>query len=231
VSQRSSARSPGHLYKTAPGSPRTGQIQLLLGAGGGGVPICTNRRGLHDLQPAPEPFRPMERPRGRKDIRHRPRLAQMAGVRPNERALVQCRALRPVHSRTYCPRRGSEPFARGRDAVASLLAACREQTKPVHPRDLGVIGSDHLLEDCLVVGGAKESFRYRKRLGVTSGEMPYAIEAAFAYCPEANNRLLVAGVNFSVGLRNRMRSASERKGKPRGNTNATTVWHRPRRYR
>jgi hypothetical protein len=56
----------------------------LLGAGGGGVPICTNRRGLHDLQPAPEPFRPVEQPRGRKDIRHRPRLAEMAGVRRHQ---------------------------------------------------------------------------------------------------------------------------------------------------
>ena len=36
-------------------------------------------------------------------------------------------------------------FARGGDAVARLLAACKKQTKPVDPKHLGVIGADHLL--------------------------------------------------------------------------------------
>jgi DNA topoisomerase VI subunit B len=93
-------------------------------------------------------------------------------------------------------------FGRDDDAIALLLAQCQQQTKPVAPKDLGVIGSDHFLADCCAVGAAEESFKYKKRLGETASGLPYAIEVAFAYRPEATSRLLVTGVNFSVGIRN-----------------------------
>ena len=93
-------------------------------------------------------------------------------------------------------------FGDGAGAIIRLLAACKRQTKRVNPSDLGVIGADHVLADCSAVGAAKESFNYNKRLGMTSGGLPYVIEAAFAYCSEANGRSLTTGVNFSVGIRN-----------------------------
>jgi DNA topoisomerase VI subunit B len=93
-------------------------------------------------------------------------------------------------------------FGGGGNDVSRLLTACKKQTKAVNPKDLGVIGADHLLADCCAVGGAPESFKYKKRLGVTSSGLPYAIEVAFAYCPEAGGRSLTTGVNFSVGIRN-----------------------------
>jgi hypothetical protein len=97
-------------------------------------------------------------------------------------------------------------FTRGVDSVTRLLAACKGQTEPVDPKHLGVIGSYHLLRYCVAVGAAAESFKYRKRLGMTSGGLPYVIEAAFAYCPDADTcRIITTGVNFSVGIRNPFR--------------------------
>jgi hypothetical protein len=92
-------------------------------------------------------------------------------------------------------------FGNGETAVTRLLTVCRQQTKPVDLKDLGLIGADHLLRDCCAVGAAEESFKYRKLLRVTSDGLPYVIEAAFAYCPDAEIRRLVTGVNFSVGIR------------------------------
>ena len=91
-------------------------------------------------------------------------------------------------------------FDGGRDAVASLLASCQRHTKPVKPDDLGLIGADHLLHDCLAVGAAEASFKYRKCLGERRSGLPYAIEAAFAYRPDGDGRRVIAGVNFSVGI-------------------------------
>jgi DNA topoisomerase VI subunit B len=92
-------------------------------------------------------------------------------------------------------------FAGGRSAIASLLESCQRHTKPVKPEGLGVIGAEHLLADCSAVGAAAESFKYRKHLGTTRAGLPYAIEVAFAYCPdEAPRWRLVTGVNFSVGI-------------------------------
>jgi hypothetical protein len=52
------------------------------------------------------------------------------------------------------------------------------------------------------LGAEAESFKYKKHLGVTRNGLPYAIEAAFAYCPDEDWRQLVTGVNFSVGVGN-----------------------------
>jgi len=65
------------------------------------------------------------------------------------------------------------------------------------PDAMSLVDADHLLADCLTVGAAEESFKYKKRFGMTVGGLPYAIEAAFAYCPEGDRRTIVAGVNFS----------------------------------
>lgn len=92
-------------------------------------------------------------------------------------------------------------FAGGRSAITSLLDSCQKHTKPVKSEDLGLIGSDHMLADCSALGAGKESFKYHKHLGTRSDGLPYAIEMAFAYCPDGpNERRLITGVNFSVGI-------------------------------
>jgi hypothetical protein len=93
-------------------------------------------------------------------------------------------------------------FGGGRGAIAGLLNSCKRHSKSVKPEDLGLIGADHLLEDCCKLGAARESFRYRKHLNTTAEGVPYAIEVAFAYCPERNLRQAIAGVNFSVAIDN-----------------------------
>jgi hypothetical protein len=91
-------------------------------------------------------------------------------------------------------------FAGGRGAIAGLLAMCQRHTKPVKPEDLGLIGADHLMENCSAAGAAVESFKYRKHLGTTRAGLPYVIETAFAYCPGGAGRRLISGVNFSIGI-------------------------------
>jgi hypothetical protein len=96
-------------------------------------------------------------------------------------------------------------FGGGPPAISSLLSACQLHTKPVDPKDLGLIGADHLREDCLAIGGAEVSFKYRKQFGATPDGLPYAVEIAFAFCPDREVRRLITGVNFSVGIRNPFR--------------------------
>ena len=95
-----------------------------------------------------------------------------------------------------------EFFARGDAAVARLLDSCKRHTAPVKPQALGLIRADHLMADCGKLGGAEESFRYRKHLDTTNSGLPYAIEVAFAYCPEGSMRRVIAGVNFSIAINN-----------------------------
>jgi hypothetical protein len=83
----------------------------------------------------------------------------------------------------------------------------QEHSRPVKPRDLGVIGADHLRRFCEVAGAGAESFRYRVVIGQTDEEIPFIVEAAFACAPEGGQRRrLVLGVNFAAALSNPYRS-------------------------
>ncbi|MBV9481632.1 MAG: hypothetical protein JO249_12895, partial [Acidobacteria bacterium] len=93
-------------------------------------------------------------------------------------------------------------FARGPNAVARLLKACKDNTAAVKSEALGLLGDDHLRADCVKLGGAEESFRYKKHLGKTRNGLPYVLEAAFAYCPEREEPQIITGVNFSVAINN-----------------------------
>jgi DNA topoisomerase VI subunit B len=99
-------------------------------------------------------------------------------------------------------------FSRARDAIAGLLEACRSQTKPVPPDQLGLLGKDHLQAVCMAAGVAEESYCYRKNLGYIDDSLPYVIEVAFGYCPAEAYRQLTTGVNFSVGIDNPFRQIS-----------------------
>ncbi len=49
-----------------------------------------------------------------------------------------------------------------------------------------------------------ESFNYRKATDTTDG-VPWVVETAFGWCPEAKSRRLVIGVNWSPGIINPFR--------------------------
>jgi hypothetical protein len=91
--------------------------------------------------------------------------------------------------------------------IVRLLGAMQHHTSKVKPRDLGLIGRDHLLARFQSAGVQPETFRYRSVLIDPENGVPAVIEAAFGWCPKTQNgRRIVAGVNWSVGLGNPFRS-------------------------
>ena len=93
-------------------------------------------------------------------------------------------------------------FVQGRGPIAVLLGSCRRHSTAPKPESLGIIGDHHLRAQCCEFGGAEETFKYKRRVGLTRECMlPYVIEAAFAYCPDGvSRRQLITGVNFSAAI-------------------------------
>ena len=84
-------------------------------------------------------------------------------------------------------------------AVLRLLAAMRASSRMVKPRDLGLIGRDHLLirfidDDC-----DPESFVYRKA-EIEHDGLPYMVEVAFGYHSGGTGLRVVEGFNFSPAV-------------------------------
>ena len=88
--------------------------------------------------------------------------------------------------------------------VTTLLTAMQAHSKPVKPPALGIIGKDHLRQRFEAAGCEMESFDYRKVIDTTDG-VPWVVETAFGWCPEAESRRLVTGVNWSPGIINPFR--------------------------
>jgi DNA topoisomerase VI subunit B len=89
-------------------------------------------------------------------------------------------------------------------AVGGLLDAMKAHSKKVKPADLGVVGKAHLARRLEALGCEMESFNYKLLKGET-GELPWVIESAFAWCPSLKSRRLVTGVNWSPGIINPFR--------------------------
>jgi DNA topoisomerase VI subunit B len=66
--------------------------------------------------------------------------------------------------------------------VARLLAAMKDGSRAVKPKDLGVIGRDHLLRRFVAAGAQEDSFDYQINAFEYDG-LPYVVEVAFAYAP------------------------------------------------
>ena len=117
------------------------------------------------------------------------------------------RTFRQCQAKTRPPRerRGTRQACRvlraRPNAIASLLKACQTHTKRPKPEALGIIGSQHFLAECCNWGGDEKSFQYRRHV-MTFGNLPYLIEVAFAYCPEATRRLIAIGINSSATIDN-----------------------------
>ncbi len=90
------------------------------------------------------------------------------------------------------------------DIVVKLLTAMQVHSKPVKPSALGIIGKGHLRQRFETTGCEMESFDYRKVTDTTDG-VPWVVETAFGWCPNAGSRRLVTGVNWSPGIINPFR--------------------------
>lgn len=88
--------------------------------------------------------------------------------------------------------------------VTKLLDAMKEQSKPVKPIALGVIGREHIRAKFATIGCETESFEYRKVTGESNG-IPWIIETAFGWCPGHSKRRIITGVNWSPGIINPFR--------------------------
>ena len=88
--------------------------------------------------------------------------------------------------------------------VTNLLSAMQAQSRPVKPAQLGVIGETHLRKRFVAAGCEMQSFDYKRVVGCTDG-IPWVIETAFGWCPDALKRRLVTGVNWSPGILNPFR--------------------------
>ena len=66
--------------------------------------------------------------------------------------------------------------------VARLLAGMKEGSRAVKPKDLGVIGRDHLLRRFVAAGAQEDSFDYQIN-AFEHDDLPYVAEVAFAYAP------------------------------------------------
>ena len=82
--------------------------------------------------------------------------------------------------------------------VAALHSALKAASSPVKPEMLGIIGEEHMRRCCIDAGGAPHSFAYVRRK--RKGDTPALIEIAFAFLPKAEERQLIAGVNWSPGI-------------------------------
>jgi hypothetical protein len=88
---------------------------------------------------------------------------------------------------------------RGEGAATRLVFAMRQLSRPVPPRDLGVIGKAHLLEMATTtVHADAESFQYRVA-AFEHESLPYVIETAFALRTK-DGRITVEGFNFAAAV-------------------------------
>jgi hypothetical protein len=90
--------------------------------------------------------------------------------------------------------------------IEQLLGSLKKHSKPVKPQALGLIGKDHLLACFEGSGAHPKTYKYQKIVGFNDDDLPCALEFAFGYCPnEINERRIIAGVNWSVGIGNPFR--------------------------
>jgi DNA topoisomerase VI subunit B len=89
--------------------------------------------------------------------------------------------------------------------IAALLAAMQAASKPVKAKLLGLIGKDHLAKRMADAGVQMESFNYSRTFDTTEDGVPCVVEFAFGWCPEADSRRLITGVNWSPGITNPFR--------------------------
>src|SRR5262249_27817392 len=89
--------------------------------------------------------------------------------------------------------------------IQHLLTAMQERTSTVKPADLGTIGYENFRYRFDVLGADLETFEYKVIKTEDDERLPVLIEAAFAYAPGLQRRMLFTGVNFSPAINNPFR--------------------------
>jgi DNA topoisomerase VI subunit B len=89
--------------------------------------------------------------------------------------------------------------------TAALLAALKAHSKSVKPVALGIITKQHFQARFAEMGADLSTFKYSKAVGVTD-DLPWVVETAFAYRPDATGQRLITGVNWSPGIVNPFRT-------------------------
>jgi hypothetical protein len=86
----------------------------------------------------------------------------------------------------------------------------QNESRAVKPRDLGVIGHDHVRANFESIGAASASFNYKRGETVVDG-VPYLIEVAFGYCGRKTlgGRVIVTGLSCSPALIDPFRAIDE----------------------
>ena len=106
-----------------------------------------------------------------------------------------------------------------RIGIGQLLKAMKRHSAPVPPKHLGVIGREHLKARFMAAGGAEETFKYERQTGV-SQDIPYVIECAFGLRQSGldggpgQQRLIVTGANWSVGIQKSVSTVREDRRRP-----------------
>jgi hypothetical protein len=93
------------------------------------------------------------------------------------------------------------------DLVRRLLDAMKQEGKAVAPASLGILGSEHLAARFALLCDMR-TFKYKKVEGTHAG-VPWVLETAFAWDPEAVERRLITGVNWSPCIQNPFRELQE----------------------
>lgn len=88
--------------------------------------------------------------------------------------------------------------------VRQLLAAMQKYSTQVNPILLGSIGREHFSANFEASGCEMDSFEYRRAMDTTDS-VPWIVEVAFGWCPNAEGRQLVTGVNWSPSIVNPFR--------------------------
>lgn len=77
--------------------------------------------------------------------------------------------------------------------LKQLLNEMKSASKPVKPEQLGFIGKEHLAAKFQTLNCEMDSFNYQRAIGSTNG-LPWIVEVAFAWCPDAEKRRIITGV-------------------------------------
>ena len=102
-------------------------------------------------------------------------IADFRGLSATAKTKAICDSLR-------LSRRSLADVARDPALVASLLRGMKEGSRPPKPKDLGLIGRDHLLKRFIAARAQEDSFDYQVN-AFEHDDLPYLIEVAFAYAP------------------------------------------------
>ena len=98
------------------------------------------------------------------------------------RGLSATAKTKAICDRLGLARRTLADLVKNASLVARLLVEMKDASRPVKPKDLGVIGRDHLFKRFLAAGAEEDTFDYRMSAFEHDG-LPYVVEVAFAYAP------------------------------------------------